>query len=369
MHQFDTKTLDCAVSPKNARRQRKAAKPSAGPPRPVPTVKMNPPAQASAPSLKPKPPDDKAALDALLTTLEAARERPAIVYWTSPLARMSLVAESPLFDQLSALGKTDRLDLVLFTNGGDTEAPWRLVSLIREFCGHLSVLVPHRAASSGTLLAMGANEIVMSSYGTLGPIDPSRRHPLLPRREGAPEPEPISVQDMRHAMQFIKESPGDGTKYTPEAMAEIFKALFEKIHPLAIGAIEQSYALAKLIGAKCLGTHMDPVKDKDQITAIVDVLCDDFKSHQYPISRREAKAIGLPVVDANQAEESVLLDILKFYTARPLGPFGSGLKQGTQVQFQIAWMDSLRQKLRVIQDGVIADGGEINRGGDRWITY
>ena len=61
-------------------------------------------------------------------------------------------------------------------------------------------------------------------------------------------------------MQFIREAAGTDKEmpYTPEAMAQIFTALFDKIHPLAIGAIEQSYALSKLIGMQCLGTHMDP---------------------------------------------------------------------------------------------------------------
>ncbi len=59
-------------------------------------------------------------------------------------------------------------------------------------------------------------------------------------------------------MAFIRETakPSDLTTYTPEAMAQIVTALFDKIHPLAIGAIEQSYALAKLIGTRCLSTHM-----------------------------------------------------------------------------------------------------------------
>jgi sulfur relay (sulfurtransferase) DsrC/TusE family protein len=150
------------------------------------------------------PPDDKAVLDDLLTKFEKERGRPTLVYWTTPLARISVGAELPLFDQLQACGKQEAIDLVLFTQGGDTEAPWRIVSLMREFCKEFSVLLPHRALSSGTLIAMGADKIVMTPLSVLGPIDPSRTHPLLPKREGAPEPEPISVQDMRHAMQLNK---------------------------------------------------------------------------------------------------------------------------------------------------------------------
>ena len=271
-----------------------------------------PSAQASVPPVTKAPPDDKSQLDGLLTRLENERKRPAIVYWTTQLAKVSIASEMSLFDQLQACGKQDAIDLVLFTNGGDTEAPWRIVALFREFCKTLGVLLPHRALSAGTLVAMGADEIVMTPLGALGPIDPSRTHPLLPKREEAKEPEPISVQDLRHAMQFIREAAptkdGVGVSYTPEAMAQIFAALFEKIHPLAIGAIEQSYALAKLIGTRCLETHMDPTKEPDEISSIVDKLCDDYKSHAYQINRSEAKAIGLKVTQPNSSLEEILLD-------------------------------------------------------------
>lgn len=333
---------------------------------------QKPPGPAGPPpTLQSSPPDDKASIDTILTRLEAERGRRAIVYWTTALARVSIAAELPLYDQLRACDKQGGLDLVLFTSGGDTEAPWRLVSIIREYCEQFAVLVPHRALSAGTLIALGADEIVITPLGALGPIDPSRTHPLLPRREGAPEPEPISVQDMRHAMQFIREAAGSsaGMPYTPEAMAQIFTALFDKIHPLAIGAIEQSYALAKLIGTRCLETHMDPERDREEITRIVDTLCDNYKSHQYQISRREAKRIGLKVKDASPQLEATLIDLLKFYSARPIGPFGSQVRSGQQVKMHIAWLDSLRLKFRVEQEGVIASNMSVERRGDQWVSY
>jgi len=322
------------------------------------------------PAVPPAPPVDKAALDTLLGRLEQERGRPTIVYWTSQLARISLGVELSLFDQLRSLGRKPAIDVVLFTSGGDTEAPWRIVSLIREFCDKWSVLVPHRALSAGTLIALGADEIVMTPLSALGPIDPSRGHPLLPRREGAQEPEPISVQDMRHAMQFIREGAPAGVVYTPEAMARIFSALFDKIHPLAIGAIEQSYALAKLIGKRCLETHMKSIEDPAQIQKIVDRLCDDYKSHSYQISRREAKEIGLKVVDASTEVEEALHDLVKFYVARPVGPFSGGpIRSGQEVKLQIAWMDSLRLKFRAEQSAVVGPKMEIQPRGDQWVAY
>lgn len=247
-----------------------------------------------------------------------------------------------------------------------------MISLIREFTDHLGVLIPHRAASSGTLIALGANEIVMTPLAVLGPIDPSRTHPLLPAPSGG-EPEAVSVQDMRHAMQFIREAAGGNAEmpYTPEAMAQIFTALFDKLHPLAIGAIEQSYALSKLIGTRCLGTHMDPVKDEPMIKSIVDKLCDDYKSHNYQISRAEAREIGLNAINAPQPVESALMDLYKLYNARPVMPPApsSPPKAGTIIQAQLAWMDSTACTFRVEGAYAVDANGNAKPVGDAWTPY
>lgn len=332
-------------------------------------VGVSPPQQQ--PQIPQKAPDDSAPLAAALDQLQTVRGRPAIVYWLSPTARISNAVLPSLYDVLESLGEQPALDLVLHTGGGDTEAPGRIVSLLREYTDDLAVLVPHVAMSAGTTLAMGANEIIMTPLASLGPIDPSRRHPLLPRKEGAEEPEPVSVQDMRHAMQFIREAPGgtgdlEAQDYTPEAWAQIFEALFDKIHPLAIGAIEQSYALAKRVGNLCLSTHMSSEK---KIESIVNQLTDDYKSHSYHISRAEARAIGLNVVDADSDTKEALMGLLKFYSQRPVGPFGPGLKPGSTIKMNIAWLDSPAIRFRVEGDYSVGPNMELQLQGDAWKRY
>ncbi len=292
-----------------------------------------------------------------------------MVYWLPQTARISEAVVPSLFDQLKAIGPQERLDLVLYTFGGDTEIPIRIVTLLREFCKKLSVLIPYRANSSGTLLAMGADEIVMTPLSALGPIDPSRTHPLLPKREGATESEPVSVQDMQHAMQFIRQTGADekGIPYTPEALAQVFTALFDKIHPLAIGAIEQSYSLAKLVGTKCLATHLDPEADAAKIKAIVDRLCDNYKSHSYQIDRREAQRIGLNVAFAPTDLETALNRILELYLARPMLPSGTP-KEGQQVRGILAWLESTSLHLRV-EATYRHESGQLKLIGDQWVKY
>lgn len=314
--------------------------------------------------------DEKQNLNTLITALEQVRGSRVLTYWTNDIARMSGAVVLSLYDQLTAIGKTPKLDLFLRTTGGDTDIPWRIVSLIREFCDEFNVLVPHIAMSSGTITALGADSIVMTPLGALGPIDPSRTHPLLPKRDGADEAEPVSVQDMRHAMQFIREAAGSDKEmpYTPEAMAQIFTALFDKIHPLAIGAIEQSYGLAKLVGTQCLGTHMDPEAEAEKIKAIVDQLCDGYKSHSYQISRGEARKLGLNAVDAPDDVEKAMMDLFRFYLLRPFMPPG-GPVAGQGFQAYLAWLDSTGMSLRVEGQYNVDVDGNVAPIGDMWKVY
>lgn len=342
------------------------------PKRSTPAAAAPPPAATSAPlpipTLTANDAGDKAEADRLLTLLEAERNAPALIYWTGLMAKLHEGVVVSLYDQLRAIGKQPRLDLVLWTTGGDTDAPWPIITLLREFCDHLSILIPHRAQSAGTLLALGANEVVMTPLSVLGPTDPTRTHHLLPTKAGSPESEAVSVQDMRHAMEFVRTAFGKDTVYSSEAMATILSTLFDKVHPLAIGALEQSYALAKLIAKQCLSTHMDPVADAAKIEDIASRLCDEYKSHTYEIGRREARRLGLPVKDATNAEEGILLEIWKFYSARPLIPTPPPVA-GQRFVTAIAWLESRAIHQRVAGIYEIDPAGSLKILQDSWTVY
>ena len=231
---------------------------------------------------------------ALIAAIETARNSRVIAFIAADSVQMKEDIALVAFELLKELGKTERLDMVLHSRGGQTEVPAKLIPLLRNFCTHLGAIVPFRAHSAATHIAIGANEIVMGPMSELGPVDPTRSHPLLPKDKDG-NPIPISVQDLRHVVDLLKRE-GPDQNYTPEALATIFSAMFEYVHPLAMGAIEQSYALAKLISRKLLSTHMDPHTDSERIERITNELSDGFKSHVYQIGWREAKELGLPVV-------------------------------------------------------------------------
>jgi len=72
-----------------------------------------------------------------------------------------------------ALTGDDRpLDIILHTEGGDALAALQIARAVKAHPAKKTVFVPFFAMSGGTLIALAADEIVMSEHAVLGPIDP-----------------------------------------------------------------------------------------------------------------------------------------------------------------------------------------------------
>jgi ClpP class serine protease len=64
------------------------------------------------------------------------------------------------------------IDLILHTPGGLALASFQIARAINARPGKVTVFIPHYAMSGGTLIALAADEIVMSKHAVLGPVDP-----------------------------------------------------------------------------------------------------------------------------------------------------------------------------------------------------
>ncbi|MGD0294127.1 MAG: hypothetical protein ABSB30_09750 [Terracidiphilus sp.] len=255
-------------------------------------------------------------------TIERARQSKVLTYVTASRppfgAQIGMDAIRIFRDQLGTLGKVKQLDLLLITRGGDTLVPLRLMSLLREFASRVSVLVPYMAHSSGTLIALGADEIVMGAMGELGPVDPSvanQFNPILeaddqpgPANSVKPRPRiPISVEDVISYITFAKEDAGLDT----EGMAQAHTALTANVHPLAIGNILRTHKLIRHLAKKLLAMHMGD-GEQEKIGSIVKSLTENLYAHNYVITRTEAPQLGLkfasPTADVEDAMWQLYLE-------------------------------------------------------------
>jgi hypothetical protein len=210
---------------------------------------------------------------------------------------------------LRAIGSHDKIDLVLYTLGGDVMAGFRVVNLIREYCtGEFSVIVPFRCQSTGTLIALGADKIVMLPESQLSPVDPSINgpyNPLIPGmaiQPGAPLPVlPVSVEEVVSYISLAKEVSG---LQGEESLAKVFERLTNDVRPLALGQVYRARTQIRMLSRKLLQTHMNA--ENPSIETLVETLTEKLYSHDYLISRREAKTIGLNVVDADPPLEEAV---------------------------------------------------------------
>ncbi len=112
----------------------------------------------------------------LYEKIENHRKHPLVVYVTSKRpgawAQMSTDALPQIIEQIDALPADPKeLDFLIVSFGGDPMVAWRIMTLIRQRVDKVFVMIPQSAYSAATLLAFGADEIVMHPNGHLGPVD------------------------------------------------------------------------------------------------------------------------------------------------------------------------------------------------------
>src|SRR5262245_38638594 len=153
---------------------------------------------------------------AAIQALEAARGTSVIAYVTSTRPRletqMAMDVIPIVYEHLRLLlseAPNRKIDLLIHSNGGDGVVPWRLVTLIREYCDEFTVLVPNRAFSAATLTALGADTVLMHPMGMLGPTDPTVANEFNPPSDRSPgEVLGISVEDVSSYFALVKEDVG-----------------------------------------------------------------------------------------------------------------------------------------------------------------
>lgn len=256
----------------------------------------------------------------LIKQIEKARNSKVITYITSdrqgPVNARVAMDVIPIFSQqLRKIGKVPKIDLFLYSTGGDTMVPWRLVSMIREYCDTFNVLIPYKAHSAATMIALGADEIVMTDLAELSPIDPSTANVFNPSDPANPQNKiPISVEDVMAYFDLAKSK--FGIKSDTE-LAKIFNKFVEanpQIHPLALGNVNRIHNLIRMLAKSLLRSHKKRMTD-NEIATIVDYFTEKLYSHQYFIGRREAKDdLGLKnVINADGDLAKLMAELYEEY--------------------------------------------------------
>ena len=202
-----------------------------------------------------------------------------------PIARYIDINDSE--EVLRAIQMTDddiALDIVLHTPGGLVLAALQIARAIGEHKAKVTVFVPHYAMSGGTLIALAADEIIMSRHAVLGPIDPQ-----------------LGQSPAASLIKVVEQKPMAKIDDKTLIMADVGRK--------AITQVKQA-------ASELLTRHLPA----EQATALAEKLSAGIWTHDYPIWASTGKSLGLPV---STKMPNDVLELMKLYP-QPVRAQGGG---------------------------------------------
>jgi hypothetical protein len=239
----------------------------------------------------------------LIERIEKKRHSKVITYVTSDRIGLNWLIMPDvvpiIHDHITALSEEERkkLDLLIYSRGGASDVPWTVVSMFRQYAekGLFGVLIPFRAHSAATEIALGADEIVMTKKAELGPIDITIGEGWYNPIDKDNKKLPLRVEDVTGFFSLLDKA---GCTSSEEKMRG-FECLANQVHPLALGNVSRLLDETKLVALALLKTRAEPFPDAVN-SEIVKKISSEVYSHEHAINRVEARNyIGLKqVVDA-----------------------------------------------------------------------
>jgi hypothetical protein len=228
---------------------------------------------------------------------------PVITYWNNARGSVCHNDVVALYELMEKLGKHDTLHLFIKSGGGTGQASLRLVSLLRQYCRRLVALVPLECASAATMIALGANEILMGPMAYLTAVDTSLNHALSPLDRDNDRVS-VSLDELTRVIRLWRSQQCESTQNP-------YQALFQHVHPLVIGAVDRAESLSIMLCRELLAHQ---ISDPCVADEIANALNSKYPSHNYPILFEEAKKLGLCVSRMPAEINSLLLELNERYS-------------------------------------------------------
>jgi hypothetical protein len=187
--------------------------------------------------------------------------------------------------------KHDKCRLLLITSGGDADAAYKMARYLQERYKHLECLISGKCKSAGTLVAIGAHELIFSAYGEIGPLD------VQLEKKGRVQSglnifEALkTIEDRAKTLYFstvlravgVKANLQNASRAASDLIGALYGPILAKFDPDDVGHSFRSMRIAIDYG-KRLDMEAQNLKP-----AAVEKLAETFCSHSFVIDRREAK--------------------------------------------------------------------------------
>lgn len=187
--------------------------------------------------------------------------------------------------------KKENVVLILTTYGGDAHSAYRLTRFLKRTYKKFILFVFGYCKSAGTLIAIGADAIIMSDFAELGPLDVQ----VLKQNEFS-HSSGLNLQKALDELSsemfaifewcFLKIVYKSGMVISTQMAAELassmavklLEPITSKIDPLKLGELSRSVSVASEYGKR-----LNP-----ELEETIEKLVSDYPSHSFCIDREEA---------------------------------------------------------------------------------
>lgn len=189
--------------------------------------------------------------------------------------------------------RKNTLALVLTTGGGDPHAAYKIARCIARSYPNFAIWITSYCKSAGTLMCLGAKEIVMSDSAEIGPLDMQVRKPeeLGEFGSGLDIIQALSFLEAQTSGAFVRtltnlREKGLATKIAGEIATSlsngIYSGILSQIDPLRLGEVSRAMRIGEHYASRL-------AKWGDNVEAgAIDTLIATYPSHDFVIDREEA---------------------------------------------------------------------------------
>ena len=216
-----------------------------------------------------------------------------ILFYNGPIERPN---DQELIDKCISRRRKENILLIMVTIGGDADPAYRIAKCLQTKYKKFIFYASGCCKSAGTLIALGANEIIFSDHGELGPLDVqmNKKDDLFGSQSGNTVMDALAALQDKAFLSFEntfltlqQRSQGTITVKTAGEIATnlssgLFASLFNQVDPMYVGESARALSIAKAYGKRLFKGSRNWTDDS------LGRLLSGYPSHGFVIDRHEA---------------------------------------------------------------------------------
>ncbi|MFI5297066.1 MAG: SppA protein [Polyangiales bacterium] len=231
-----------------------------------------------------------------------------VLLYTGPIDRPH---DDRLLDEIRGRkAKRERVLFFITTYGGSADAAYRIARSLRRHYKHVTAVVPGFCKSAGTLVVLGADELVMFDHAELGPLDVQlRKEDEYAKHSSGLTPtqafqslDSQVVESVRSLFLSLKLelnlSTRTAVQLTSDLVARVYGGIYAQVEPIRLGEIHRAQAIALQYARRLVG--VSKCTSEDSVRRLVS----GYPSHEFVIDFDEAKTLFKTVREPSAAERA-----------------------------------------------------------------